>query len=67
MDGRRIIVKIDPMGNTVIEADGFAGQSCTDATQPIEQALVGGQGIERVFKDEWEQAEDVEVHEDAGW
>lgn len=64
MEGRKVIVKIDAMGNTVVEADGFAGANCVEATTPIEQALAGGSGgMDRVYKPEWSQSEDAHVVE----
>ncbi len=42
MSGKRIIVKIDCIGNPVVEAEGFIGDSCVSATKPIEEALSGG-------------------------
>ena len=32
MSDKRIKVKIDPMGNPTVEAVGFNGVGCTDAT-----------------------------------
>lgn len=59
---KKIKVTIDPLGNTVVDAMGFQGQGCADATKAIEQALVGGTGdAERVFKPEWNETED-ETH-----
>lgn len=64
MSDKKIIVKIDPMGNVVVEADGFAGQGCEAATRPIEAALAGGSGYERTFKSEWNQMDtDQEIHD----
>jgi hypothetical protein len=57
---RKIKIRIDKMGNTVVEADGFNGQGCEAATAPIERALTGGQGVERSFKPEWNNVEDEE-------
>ena len=57
-----INVKIDPMGNATVEADGFQGQGCEDATSAIEKALAGGSGkVERTYKDEWHESEDAET------
>lgn len=53
---RRIRVKIDPLGKPTVEAVGFLGIGCTDATAPIERALAGGDGtVDRVMKPEWSQ------------
>jgi hypothetical protein len=42
MSERKIVIKIDPMGNPTIEAVGFSGGDCTAATDGIERALGGG-------------------------
>lgn len=39
---RKIKIKIDPMGTPTIEAEGFTGTSCSEATAGIERALGGG-------------------------
>jgi hypothetical protein len=36
---RRILVKVSPTGEITVEAKGFRGKSCTDATKAIEDAL----------------------------
>ena len=61
---RSIKVSIDPMGNVKIEADGFAGGNCADATKPIEQALSGGSGMERTLKPEWNMTEGSEQEQE---
>ena len=40
---KRIIFKIDPLGNPIIEADGFIGTSCKDATKAFEDVFSGGE------------------------
>lgn len=65
--GRKTIrVSIDPLGNTKVEADGFQGVGCAEATKPIEDALAGAGGAERVYKPEWneheEQGEQAKLH-----
>lgn len=65
---RKIRVTIDPMGNPKVEAEGFAGVGCADATAPIEQALAGGAGgVERVFKPEYHATDDQQEHVHQGW
>ena len=67
MSDRKIIVKIDPRGNATVEAQGFNGQGCTDATKAIEQALAGGGGeVTREFKPEWSN-EQEDQHAQVGW
>lgn len=36
---RRILVKVSPTGEIAVEADGFQGKGCVDATKAIEEAL----------------------------
>ncbi len=48
-----ITVTIDSQGKVTIEAEGFAGSSCTDATAQLEEAL--GVNPERSFKPEYEE------------
>lgn len=69
MTERRIRVKIDPMGNPTIEAEGFAGQGCVDATAAIEKALSGGGDVTREFKPEFNESDtgqETEEHQ-FGW
>lgn len=62
MSTRKIKVIIDPMGNAKIDAIGFQGQGCTDATKVITDAIMGGAGdCESVMKPEWHEVED-ETH-----
>lgn len=41
-DGHKILVKISPLGVPTIEAEGFAGEGCKQATEGLERALGGG-------------------------
>lgn len=51
---KTVEITIDPLGNPKIEAIGFNGQGCTDATEAIEKALAGGNGkVTREYKPEW--------------
>jgi hypothetical protein len=36
---KRIIMEVDPVGKTKIEAEGFEGGTCIDATAPFEGIL----------------------------
>ena len=39
MAQKRLVIDIDPDGTIRIDAQGFSGPSCEDATRAIEQAL----------------------------
>ncbi len=53
---KTITVTIDPLGNPKIEANGFQGQGCAEATAGLEKALAGGPGgVTREYKEEWSQ------------
>lgn len=53
---KEIIVTIDQLGNSTVEAVGFKGKGCTDATAAIEAALSGGGGtVDRKMKPEFNQ------------
>ena len=46
----RILVRVAPDGALSVEAEGFQGKGCEDATRPFEQAL--GVRAERTLKPE---------------
>ena len=48
----QIIINISPAGHTVIEAQGFSGCGCADATKDIELVL-GGPATKRKEKPEF--------------
>jgi hypothetical protein len=48
---RRILVKVSPTGGITVEAEGFQGKGCTDATKAIEDAL--GSRTARTLKPEF--------------
>ena len=51
---RRIHVRVSPIGDLTVEAEGFHGKGCEAATKAIEDAL--GKPKERVRKPEfWKQ------------
>ena len=64
---RSVKITIDPMGNPVVEAIGFDGESCVVATEAIEKALAGSSEVKKVFKNEWEnvESEEEEIHKSA--
>lgn len=53
MSDRKIKIKIDPLGNPTVEAEGFTGGECAEATRGIEQALGGIDGADRELKSEY--------------
>ena len=53
---RRIHVRVSPIGEITVEADGFQGKGCEAATKAIEEAL--GKPRERTRKpDYWRQSQ----------
>lgn len=52
---RQILVRISKYGDTKIDAEGFTGTSCVEATQAIELALGGGG--KRDLKPEYDEPE----------
>jgi hypothetical protein len=54
MSARRILVKVSPVGEITVEAEGFHGKGCEAATKAIEEAL--GKTKQRTRKpDFWRQ------------
>lgn len=61
MSDRSIKITINPIGKPTVEAIGFNGVGCADATAPIERALSGGQiDFTRELKPEWNNEGEVE-------
>lgn len=58
---QKIVVDISPDGEVRIEAQGFVGCGCTEATRLLEQAL-GGR-VERTLKPEYYLA-DTQVQQE---
>lgn len=50
---QKIVVTILPNGETKIDAQGFAGNSCSIATKELEQVLVGGGKVDDTKKPEF--------------
>ena len=62
---RRILVKVSPVGEITVEADGFQGKGCEAATKAIEDAL--GKPRERTRKpDFWRQSNRSQNHQQLG-
>ena len=56
MSARRIHVRVSPVGEITVEAEGFQGNGCEAATRAIEEAL--GTPRERTRKpDFWRQSQ----------
>lgn len=60
MSARRILVKVSPIGDITVEAEGFQGTGCEAATKAIEEAL--GKPRERVRKPEYRQQPQTRVN-----
>ncbi len=64
---KRLVITISPVGTPRIEAEGFNGQGCAEASKHIEDALAGGSGeIDKVLKEEWNNNDtttDLEQHQ----
>jgi hypothetical protein len=56
MSEKKIIVKIDKAGRPTIEAQGFTGSSCQQATKPLEDAFRGAKS-DTTLKDEFHQVD----------
>jgi len=67
MEPKRVTVKIDQLGRPTVEAHGFQGVGCEAATKPIEGALAGGQGVDRVLKPEWHNIATEGEEEQVRW
>lgn len=70
MSDQKITLTIDPMGNPKIEAFGFTGGKCANATEAIEKALAGtGKPMTRELKPEWHESEGAgnEVQQHQTW
>jgi hypothetical protein len=54
---KKIVVTIDPEGQTQVEAFGYKGGTCVKATAPLTQALIGGLPDQSVKKPEFFQGD----------
>ncbi len=67
---KQIKVTISPLGVPSVDAIGFKGANCADATKAIEKALAGGAGdMTQVMKPEWHETESENVIQEVntGW
>lgn len=53
MSQRKIVIEVSPTGQTKIDAQGFAGSSCSTATRELELVLAGGGPVEDRKKPEY--------------
>lgn len=61
---RRIVVRVSPIGEIQVEAEGFKGRGCEAATQAFEDAL--GTRIQREHKPEFRQVETAVIRQTLG-
>lgn len=52
MESKQLVICVRPDGSTKIEALGFNGMGCTEATAALEQALAGNGKVTRDLKPE---------------
>lgn len=65
---RTIKVTVSPLGKPTVEAVGFNGVGCTEATSSIEAALAGSnEPTTRVMKPEYYETESVEQTQGMTW
>jgi hypothetical protein len=50
---KKIVITIDPEGQTQVEAFGYKGGTCVKATAPLTQVLIGGSPDQSVKKPEF--------------
>lgn len=55
MSNARYTVTINKLGDAKVEAEGFVGVSCEDATKAVELALAG-KDVRKDYKDEYYEA-----------
>jgi hypothetical protein len=68
MDDKKIKITIDPLGKPVVEAVGFHGVGCAEATSNIEKALAGSNvPTTRVIKPEWHEMETEAEEQTLKW
>lgn len=61
MNPKKIVITIDPQGETQVEAFGHKGGSCVKAMAPLTKALIGGQPATSVKKPEFYQGDHTVV------
>jgi hypothetical protein len=53
MNPKKLVITIDPQGQTQVEAFGHKGGSCVKAMAPLTKALIGGMPTESIKKPEF--------------
>lgn len=62
MNQKKITIKIDPVGRSTVDAEGFVGGTCTDATKALEEALGANPDLsERDLKSSYYEQEESNV------
>lgn len=64
---KKIIVTIPQFGSPKVEAVGFNGEGCTEATAAIEKALNSAGSETREYKPEWSNSADEGEQEQLSW
>lgn len=65
---KTIKITVSPLGKPSVEAVGFNGVGCTEATANIEKALAGSnEPTTRVMKPEYYETEEVEQTQGMKW
>lgn len=65
MNARRIHVRVSPIGEITVEAEGFQGKGCEAATAAIEEAL-GKPRVRTRKPDFWRQTNHQQNHQQLG-
>ena len=62
MTDPRIRITISPLGEATVDAIGFSGQGCKEATKVLEDALAAGtEEMAVIYKPSWHETEDESV------
>lgn len=62
---RKIHVRVSPVGEITVEAEGFQGKGCEAATKAIEEAL-GKPSVRTRKPDFWRQSQRHQNHQQLG-
>jgi Protein of unknown function (DUF2997) len=64
---KQVNIIIGPTGKVEIEAVGFTGSTCDDATKVFEQAFSKGAKTDKEYKPEYWQADNAADKATSGW